>query len=161
MSYLKLGLAISTFALVISFIASVGVGEPYRVVMILHNNPSSYIEYVLHAFVWILLPPLLGLLLLLGSLKWDRKMSKEVPKWALGVFGCLFLLSAILILNFARNTYAEALQSANLHDILGIDSFLLMTYATVFAAGILWLISSVTVFYMMIKHILHDMRSIA
>jgi hypothetical protein len=161
MSYLKLGLAVSTAAFVISFIASVGVGEPYRVVMLLQNNPNSYIEYVLHAFVWLFLPPLLGLLLLLGSFRWDRKLSTEDPKWPLAVFGCLFLFNAVLIMYFSRNTYVDALWSANLHNVIGIDSLLLAIYGTVFAAGILWLISSITVFFLLIKYKLYDIRSTA
>jgi hypothetical protein len=161
MSYLKLGLAVLTAAFVISFIASVGVGEPYRVVNILHSNPSSYTEYVLHAFVWLFLPPLLGLLLLLGSFKWDRKLSTEVPKWPLGVFGCLFLFNAVLVMNFSWNTYVDALRSANLHNVIGIDNLLLSIYATAFAAGVLWLISSVTVFFLLVKYKLHDIRPTA
>jgi hypothetical protein len=143
--HVELGLLILSLAFAVSFFggltAIIDFGEYWRLIAILEGNPHRYIEYMLNAFLYLILPPAVGLAYSVIAFIRERKSPTGVLKWwlPLTVFGCFFLIWGIYGFQWTYTHYCYAIRWAN----VDIADLILKVCLAVWMGDILWMFAGV------------------
>jgi hypothetical protein len=143
----EVGLLILSLSFIVSLFGSVGLvglGEEWRLIVVLEENPHHYLEYMRREFLYLILPPAVGLAFSIIGYMRERKSPTGVLGWwlPLAVFGGFFFLWGLLGLWWTYASYCDALAEA-VYSSVDLAGPLLAVYAMVWVGGILWLIAGV------------------
>lgn len=110
------GLLILTLASIASFYGGMSVtmdlSEYWHLIAILEANPHRYMEYMLNAFLYLILPPAVGLVYSIIAFVKDKKSPTGVlEQWLPPVVGCLFFFWGIYGLRWTYARYFDVMRS--------------------------------------------------
>lgn len=144
MHYVEVGLFIFLFAFILSILGEMTiVGEPWRLVAGLVANPQSYLNWVRDALLYLILPPAVGVaFIIIGYIR----EKKTFFRWQLAVTGGIIVFWGLFGLWSVYDSYCEAVDSMTPHNV-PIGNLLLIIYAVVSAAKILWLFAGILSMY--------------
>jgi len=159
----EVSMLVLSVAFVVSFFGGLNVtidlSEYWRLVAILEANPNRYLGYVRDAFLYLILPPAVGLAFSFVAFMRERKSPTGVFKWwlPLAVFGGFFFVWGIYSLQWTHTQYCKAVHEAELYSSVDIARPILAVCATASVGEILWLL--IGVLFMLspvFKIMLHD-----
>jgi len=141
----EVGLFILTLAFIVSFWGGLGInidlGEQ-RIVFSLEANPDHYWYYIRDVFLFLILPPAVGLAYSTIAFVREKKSPTGVLKWwlPLTIAGCFFFVWGALCLRFTYACYLDAIDGANaLNTSMEIANLISKVCVAAMVGGILWL----------------------
>jgi len=161
--HVEVGLLILALAFIVSFFLGLGVhidlNEYWRFIAILEANPNYYLGSMRDAFLYLILPPAVGLAFSIIALIRERKSPTGIfDKWwlPLAVIGGFFSFWGVYGLWWEYNRYLDAIRWVNFCGSVDIMEPLLAVYATAWVGNVLWLFAGVLftlspVFKMMLR----------
>ena len=163
----EVSLLVLSVAFVVSFFGGLNVtidlSEYWRLVAILEANPNRYLGYVRDAFLYLILPPAVGLAFSSAAFIRERKSPTGVFKWwiPLAVFGGFFFFWGVYSLQWTHIQYCEAIHEAKLYSSVDIAGPILTVCATASVGSILWLLTGVLFMLLPVfKIMLHDKENV-
>jgi len=111
----EVGLFILSLAFVVSFFGGLGIGidlSEFRIIAILEANPNRYLEYMRETFLFLILPPAVGLVFSIIAFVRERKSPTGVLEWwlPLMVVGGFFFFWGAYGLWSTYTTYLDVIQ---------------------------------------------------
>ena len=153
----EVGLLILSLAFVVSFFGGLGIGidlGEYRIIPILEANPHRYTQYMLDAFLYLILPLTVGLAYSIIAFVRERKSPTGVLKWwlPLMVVGGFFFFWGVYGVWWTYTNYLDVIQMVNVE----IADLILKVCLAVWIGDILWMFAGVLfmlspVFKMMVR----------
>jgi len=158
----EVGLFILSLAFVVSFFGGLGIGidlGEYRIIYILGANPDRYIEYMLEAFLYLILPPAVGLAYSIIAFVRERKSPTGVlKKWwlPLMVVGGFFFFWGVYGVWWTYTNYLDVIRMVNEYGPVEIADLILKVCLAVGIGDILWMFAGVLfmfspIFKMMVR----------
>ena len=142
--YVEIGALVLSLAFMISFVGSLGIDPVWRLEAILEANPPRYVDYLLHMFLYLILPLVVGLVLIvIGYIKERVVSTVLLSRWPLAIAGGIFVVWGALLLQWACYSY---------HGVF------LTIYAPLAVAGGLWLTTDVSLIYSPIRKIVSESK---
>jgi len=160
--HVELGLLILSLAFAVSFFGGLGIGIDlgvYRIIYILGANPDRYIEYMLEAFLYLILPPAVGLAYSIIAFVRERKSPTGVlKKWwlPLMVVGGFFFFWGVYGVWWTYTNYLDVIRMVNEYGPVEIADLILKVCLAVGIGDILWMFAGVLfmfspIFKMMVR----------
>lgn len=159
----EVGLLILSVAFVVSFFCglcvTIDLGENWRLIAILEANPHRYLSYAQNAFLYLILPPAVGLTFSIIAFIREMKSPSGVLKWwlPLVIVGGFFFFWGVHTLRWTYAHYCDAIRCVDLDSPQNIAGPILSVYATASVGSILWLFAGVLfILSPVFKIVLHD-----
>jgi len=136
----EVGLLFLSLAFVVSFFGGLGIGidlGEYRIIPTLEANPDRYIEYMLDAFLYLILPLTVGLAYNIMAFVRERKSPTGVLAWWLPLMGVggFFFFRGVYGIWWTYTNYLDVVQMVNVE----IADLILKVCLAVWIGDILWM----------------------
>jgi len=137
----EVGLLILSLAFAVSIFGGLSVCMDWHLTATLEWNPHRYLDYVWDAFLFLILPPAVGLAYSIIAFVRERKSPTGVLKrWLpLTVFGGFFFLWGVLTLRFSYLNYCEVVRWVDAYGAAYIADLITKIYVAASVGRILWL----------------------
>jgi len=144
----EVGLLILSLAFVVSFFGSLGIGidlGEHRIIPILEANPYRYTEYMLDAFLFLILPLAVGLAYSIIAFVRERKSPTGVLEWwlPLVVVGGFFFFWGVYGVLWTYTNYLDVIQLLHAYGPAEIADLILKVCLVVWIGDILWMFAGV------------------
>jgi hypothetical protein len=148
MNCVEVGSLILAVALPVSFYLGLNVTLDLsgRIIDILEANPHRYLGYIRDAFVYLILPPAVGLTFsIIGFVREIKSPTGIFDKWWLHlmVIGGFFFFWGLIQLRGTYRQYCEAIGWVGLYGPVDIAGPIQKVYLTVWAGNVLWAFAGV------------------
>jgi len=159
MRFVEIGVIFLSLALLFSFTGPFIIDPPTRLVDLLWANPQRYLEYIFQAFVFLVLPSIIGIsFVIFGYTKKKEGTAEISPQWALAIIAGVFLVWGILYISFDYGAYQNAMRTLHNIRIEGLENLVVAIYATVLLAGGLLVLAGLLVLYLPLKTLYARLR---
>jgi len=145
----EFGLLILLLAFLVSLFGGMNVtidlAEHWRLIAIIEANPHRYLDYMLNGFLYLILPPAVGLAFSIIAFIRERNSPTGILKWwlPLAVFGGFFFFWGVYTLRWTYTHYYDARHGLELYGSMDTANLILPVYATASLGGILWIFAGV------------------
>lgn len=140
MGYVEIGLLIFLFAFILCIPAEfMIVGEPWNLGEILEANPHFYPSYVRNVLLYSILPPAVGVALIVTGYIRERR---TFLKWHIAVAGGIVLFWGVYTLQRVHDAYIDIMKLVTEYNV-PIGNLVLPIYAAVGVAKLLWIFAGV------------------
>ena len=156
------GLFILLFAFMSSIFVSVGwIGEYWRVVIVVENNPGAHIDLVRRVFLYGILPIAIGLTLCVSAYMKKGKISMEGFRNLLMLMtGGFSTIWGIHYFQVVYRDYFRAINMAQEENVSYLNDSLQAIYTTYGLVSILWLITGTFLIVVSVR-ILYRLRRVS
>jgi len=142
----EVGLLLLLLAFIVSFVGGLGIGidlGEYRIIPILEADPHRYTEYVLDAFLCLILPLTVGLAYSIIAFVRERKSPTGVLKWwlPLMVVGGFFFFWGIYGVWWTYTNYLDVIGWLHVYGPAEIADLILKVCLAVWIGDILWMVA--------------------
>ena len=150
--FIEIGLVFISLAFVLSFIGPLVMDPFSRLVNLLRANPQRYLEYVFRAFLFLILPSVVGIIFVIVGYRKKKDGPAELsPQWALAIIAGIFLVWGTLYISFQYTACQNAIRTLYANRIEGLENLVLAIYATVSLAGAVLVLAGLLLLYLPLK----------
>lgn len=146
-NYVEVGSLILAVAFPVSFFLGLNVtlDLSWRIVVILEANPHRYLGYIRDAFLYLILPPAVGLAFSIVGFIRERENLQFFDEWRLHltVIGGFFFFWGLLRLRWTYTSYCDNIRWVAKYSVVDIANPILAVYSAVAVGNILWLLAGV------------------